>query len=267
MWATLAIASALSLAANDTTLKLTNPRATYGVLGGVRTDMKFLPGDIFYLAFDMEGLTLDKKGAIQYEMGMEVKDSKGAVIYKLKPQPKEIVNSLGGTTMPNFVYAKSGLNDVPGEYTMKVTVTDLTSKQTATLERKFTIVKKDLGLVRLNLTYDARMNLDAPVVLVPGQRVYLNYSVVGFKVDDKKRPDLTVKVTILDDKGKPTLKEPLTGEWKDPVGQGLPLQAIIEVNRPGKFKIVLEATDGHAKKTATESFHFTVLEPPTAKDR
>jgi hypothetical protein len=264
MWATLAIATALSLAPNQSAVKLTNARATYGVLGPVRTDMKFLPGDMLFLNYDIEGLTPDKKGAVQFEASFELKDKNGEVVYKQKPQAKEVIRSLGGTTVPELSYVELGVNAEPGDVTMIVTVKDLVSKKEAKLERKFTILKKAFGLTRVRLSFDDRVKIDAPVVLFPGQTVYFNYVVVGFMLDKKNRADLTLKLTVLDDKGKPTMKEPLIGEVKEAFGVVLPMQANIAVNRPGKFKIVIEATDGNTKKSVTESLNITVLESPSA---
>src|SRR5207253_6869300 len=48
MWATLAIASALSLApAQGEKLEIKNDRVTYGILGQERKDSKVLAGDVF----------------------------------------------------------------------------------------------------------------------------------------------------------------------------------------------------------------------------
>ena len=63
MLATLAIATALSLTpAQDSQLKLSNARTTYGFLGNARETNKFLPGDVLFLAFDINGMTVGKRG-------------------------------------------------------------------------------------------------------------------------------------------------------------------------------------------------------------
>ena len=40
-------------------LTLSNPRITYGELGSTRPDAKLLPGDIFFLSFDIDGIKVN----------------------------------------------------------------------------------------------------------------------------------------------------------------------------------------------------------------
>ena len=66
MLATLTLMSALSLPAADAgELQLTNARVTYGRLGPTRKDTKFLPGDVYFVTFDIEGLQFNKEGNAQ----------------------------------------------------------------------------------------------------------------------------------------------------------------------------------------------------------
>src|SRR5262249_53249488 len=63
MIGSLSLAAALALGpAQAGGLSITNIRTTYGELGAVRTDTKYLPGDLFFVAFDVEGLTLSPDG-------------------------------------------------------------------------------------------------------------------------------------------------------------------------------------------------------------
>ena len=101
MWSTLALATALTLAphaAGD--LKLTNARATYGVLGATRADTKILPGDIYYITFDIENLDIGDDGEVRYSMGMELLNNKGKPEYSQEPRDLKARNDLGGTSMP-----------------------------------------------------------------------------------------------------------------------------------------------------------------------
>src|SRR5262249_46660303 len=56
MWATLALSAALMAPSQKGTLELKNVRMTRGILGQERTDTKLLPGDVFVVAFDIDGL-------------------------------------------------------------------------------------------------------------------------------------------------------------------------------------------------------------------
>src|SRR6266511_1350942 len=75
MWATLAVAASLSMAPAQQPagpLKLSNDRVTNGLLGANRTETKLLPGDTFWVAFDVENPTVTKAGRVLYSMGMEL---------------------------------------------------------------------------------------------------------------------------------------------------------------------------------------------------
>src|SRR5919198_4391549 len=105
MWATLAFAASLSLAPAQQPsgqLKLTNDRVTYGALGATRADTKLLPGDWFYVMFDIENLAVSKSGKVQYSMSMELTNSQGKTEVKKDPQDMEAMASLGGNKMPMF---------------------------------------------------------------------------------------------------------------------------------------------------------------------
>ncbi len=263
----------LSLALAQTgKLDLTNVRPTFGVLGAPRPDSKILPGDVFWLAFDMDGVKVDPNGKVVYGMGLEVKDSAGKTIFKEdenKDQPLVTENSLGGTKLPVFARVDTGTDFPPGEYTLKVAVSDRTGKTSATLERKFQVEKLGFGLVRLSTSYDQEGRMPAPMVGVPGQFLHVNFVAVGFARDKtKKQPHMEVELRILDDKGKPVLDKPGTGVVNKDVAEnarGFPMGFVVALNRPGKFSVELNAVDKIAgAKAAPVKFPLTVL-PNTDK--
>ena len=88
MWATLAIASALSLApAQAGKLEIKNDRITYGILGQERKETKLLAGDVFIVTFDIEGLQVKDDGRVRYSMGMELLNNKtGKAEFTKEPQ-------------------------------------------------------------------------------------------------------------------------------------------------------------------------------------
>lgn len=248
MWAALALTTAaLSLAPAQNELKLTNVRATYGVLGPERKDTKLLPGDVLVVAFDIEGLAVKEDGRVLYAMGMEL-TMKGAAKPEFKQDSQDLVavNTLGGSTLPAFALAAIGTDSKPGEYTLKVTIKDRSANKTVTLNRTFEVVKKQLGFVRVRLTYSSAE--PAPPLAVPGQRMLMNCSLVGFEIDKKSRlPHVAFEMVVYDSNGKPTLKKPFAGDIKTEVketeGMMTFLPIPLELNRPGKYKITIRATD------------------------
>src|SRR5688500_10099056 len=94
----LLLAGALSLVPAQTpALRLSNDRVTFGgEFGPVRTSNKLLPGDRYFLAFDIEGLKLDAVNKATFSMGLTVTDAAGKLVYEQKPARQETVLSLGG---------------------------------------------------------------------------------------------------------------------------------------------------------------------------
>jgi hypothetical protein len=262
MWTTLAFALALNLtAADEDKLSLTNVRTTYGVLGPTRPDAKYLPGDQFHLSFDINGLKPDDSGKVVYTIGMEVTNKKGKVQFKQEPQGHEAVNALGGTTLPAFASLRIGLDEPPGEYKVKITVTDRATRATGTLTRSYTVLKPRFGLVRLSTTVDPEGNLPAPF-LGAGQTLWINFATVGFARSKKSgQPNLAVVLRVRDQEGKPTVAKPESGAVTKDVpkkGRAVPMQFMLELNRPGKFTVELKVTDKITDKSASLSFPLQV---------
>ncbi len=265
MMATLAFLSALSVVpAQEGQLRLINERATYGVLGATRPNDKVLPGDAYFLTFDIENLKMDDSGRVRYKMNMEVVNKDGKSQFKADPTETVLWSSLGGPRLPAYAHALLGTDMAPGEYTINVKVEDIETKKTAELSKKFQVAATEFGLVRVNTSYDARGDMQAPAFAVAGQSIYLNFAPVAFKRDDKtKQPNIAVEMRVLDESGKPTLEKPIPGAVKDNVPEALsliPMNLMLTLNRAGKFTIEVKATDKIANKTTTLKLPITVLD-------
>src|SRR5262249_48607651 len=125
------------------------------LFGPERADDKVLPGDVYLLVFDIEGLTVDANGDVAYRMAMEVTDSQGKIRYgSAAPDARKAHSSLGGSRVRAAAHVEIGLDQDPGELTIKVTVTDPTSKASQSVNRKFQVLPRGFGLVRLITTID-----------------------------------------------------------------------------------------------------------------
>lgn len=256
----LVLASTLAFAQADK-LALNNVRATYGLLGPNRADLKVLPGDTLWLEFDIDGITVSADGKVQYAMGLEVADSKGKVIFAQKATDQEGLASLGGKAVPANSQVDVGFSQPAGDYTVKVMVTDRVSKQSQTFSQKMQVLPADFGIVQLKTTGDP--NGTAPIGLVgAGDSVWVNLAVVGFGRDKgKQQPNLEFQMRVLDESGKPTLAKPETGVINQDVPPGdklLGAQFLVSANRAGKFVVELKAADKISGKSATTSFPLTV---------
>jgi hypothetical protein len=247
-----------------TSLKLVNVRPTYAIFGPVRSDHRVLPGDVYRIAFDIEGVHPDDNGYVSHSMAVEVANSEGKVIYAPGPKNLRALNALGGTRMQGFTFFNVGLTQPPGEYTIRVTFKDRATQATQTLEQKFEVMPADFGLVGLGLFADSDGRAPAPPRGVAGQPLTIVASAVGFgRQAVSKQPDVVAEMEILDERGKATVARPFTFEANQGVSQStshLPFPFMIFLNRPGKFTIVLRATDRITKKTATLAFPLSVTE-------
>jgi len=243
-----------------------NVRFTYGLLGQARKDTRFLPGDAVCLAFDVDSMKVREDGRVRYSMEMEVtKKEKGqpTAVLTRKPQDLETMNTLGGGTFPSFAAWPIPRDaESPGEYTVKVIVTDRTTKKAATLSRKFTVQSTRLGFVQVFLS--SLRGDPIPPVAVPGQRIMLHHRLVGFDFDKKKQTNVTLSIRLLDADGKPTLAKPYKGDIKTDAktapGEMVLTPYLMDLNRPGKYKVELKAIDNVNGKSTTETLDLTVLD-------
>lgn len=263
MWATLALATVIPMTPAQTGLSLKNVRPVYYLYGQKRADATVLPGDLFMVAYDIAGLQSRADGRIQYSIGLELSNAKGESVFRQEPKDTEANNSLGGNTKPAFAYLEIGTDTPPGEYTMKLTVTDQMAKKTESLSTKFTVSEKKFGFVQNSITLPGL--IPTPPIAVPGQEYWVNFALVGFGLGgDKQQPDITVEMQIIDrSTGQPTLPNPLKGGGKQVEEQFKklwPFQFILQLNRPGRFTIQMKATDNVSKQTAVQSLDFEVVQ-------
>lgn len=267
MMTTLAFVAALAVAPGQSReLQLTNIRSTYGVLGPTRSGNTIIPGDVFSVAFDIENLTSDKEGKIQYSMGMRLINPEGKNEYKRDPadQPNVIYNVLGGNKIPGFAHALTGPDTAKGEYTLEVTVVDrgAPKRKPATFRQKFVVADKTFGIVQLTTSYDDKGAFPAPAGGVAGQSIWINFWTVGFGLGQNKQPNVKFQMTVVDEKGQKTIDAPIEGAVNQvpPDTNRIPMQFLLPLNRVGKFTMTLRATDAVTNKTSELSLPITVVE-------
>lgn len=273
MWPTLPLLAAMTLAAAQDPkqptrdpaagMKLTNVRNTYGELGGTRSEGPFLPGDVLFVGFDIEGIAIDAAGKAKYTMAMEVIDKDGKAIFKQDPAEKSDFVPLGGTKLPARAFVTVGLEQAPGPYTLKVTVTDQVTKANQVLERKFEVKPRDFGLVAVYTSVDPQGQFPAPTTGVIGQSVFVQFGVVGFARDNKtKQPNVVFEMVPVDEQGKPTMQQPHVypqDSGIDPKELGFSVRFLLPMTRAGKFTVKLKATDKVSGKMATFDLPIAVV--------
>ena len=261
MWTSIALLSALSIPHAQTDLSLTHVRSTHGMMGPQRENDTLHPGDIYFVCFDIEGITADADGKVRYSTAIEISNSAGKVLFKQQPQSAETKVSLGGTRVPAYAYFSVGLDAPAGEYGFKINVKDLSSGKEQSVSRNVKVLPKDFALVRVAVSSDVDGQYPA-VVLGCGQGVWVHCGAVGFERDRAgKQPNVVFEIRVLDETGKPVCTKPTTNtvskdviEKQSAVPMGFPLS----LNRPGKFTVELLASDQISGKKAKMTFPLSV---------
>jgi hypothetical protein len=255
-------------------LTLTNVRTTIGELGPPRDGSKLLPGDILFIAYDIDGLTIDAEGIAKYTMALEVNDAAGKLVFRQDPREMFDFVPLRGNKLPGRGFITVGLDQPPGNYSCKISVTDPKTKATGSLNVKFEVLKKDFGVVAVFTAYDLLGEISAPTIGQVGQKLIIHFSIAAFERDAKtKQPNVEVQFQVYDDKGQPLFvddKGKVTprkfiqdAKSANPVKEGdgaFALQFPIFMNRPGKFVVEITATDlvSSAKKQSSYKLPITI---------
>jgi hypothetical protein len=271
MWTTVALAAlTMSPAQPGGGLELSNARVTYGDLGPTRPTNKYLPGDFFFLLFDMENLKTDPNGNVNYTISMEVFDSAGKSLVKQKPVEGNELISLGGTKLPARAFLFLGVDQPAGKYNCKLTVVDKNAKAEKTITQDFEVLPKDFGLVGFTAASDSAGEAPAPLFGTVGQAVWLQFFVTGFKRDaGTKQPDIQVLITLKDAAtGKEVSKpqELVVNKGVMPTDSNVPVGFRIGFSRVGKFKVEIKATDKlQPGKNSILEFPLEVIASPYTK--
>ena len=263
MVTTLALMALLELAPNQATLKLTDIQASHGLMGPKREKDEVMLGDAYVLEWIIKGLKTDAGGKAYYTMSVEVKNSKGKVVFREKPkddEKKEHLLSLGGDQVNAFYLVSFGTDSEPGKYTITITITDLTSKMSDSFTRTVEVLKPGFGMVLTSLSFDANGLVPAAVTIQVGQTIQINTRVTGYAVDEKKNPSFLASMRVLSGGKDVTKPHSVTiNRHFDKTVKFMPLSFVLNMNRPGTFTIELKVADQIAKKVTTERFDITVV--------
>jgi hypothetical protein len=266
MFTAMTVAAALSLApAQGDALKLTNVRLTIGELGPTRKDSKLIPGDVLFIGYDIDGLTIDADGTAKYTMAMEVSDAAGKLIFK--QDPRELIDfiPLRGSKLPARAFITIGLDQPAGNYACKITVTDPKTKASSSLTEKFEVLKPEFGIVAVFTSYDERGVMSAPTTGVVGQTIFIQFSVAMFMRDAKtKQPNVEFLFETLDEAGKPLLGQPkkhIQDSGVDEKDGAFGMRFPLFMSRPGKFTVRVTAADRVGSKKSVYELPVTVVSP------
>ena len=245
-------------------LDIKNVRSTYGPFGSVRADNKLLQGDVLFLSFDIVDVKVEaNSGLVRYKNQLEVLDAKGKAVFKRETSNQRGLY-LGGARLPERAQVVTGADQPPGKYTVRLTVTDVASKDTKgnfsskAFTYEFELLPAALGLIHVN----------APSIGVTNQEYTATMALVGFARDDKKMLSIEIRTRILDDKNQPTMAKPLIlslpaelpKDFEVKTASLIPLPMGLYLNRSGRFTVEITAEDAVSKKSAKVTFPLVVLD-------
>jgi hypothetical protein len=264
MLSTLVLAAALNFGPAQSGLNLTNSRVTFGgQFGPNRPDHRYLPGDLFFMVFDIEGLRGDAQGRVNYAIGMVVTNSAGKEILNNKPEPTEAVIPLGASKLPARAFLI--VPGVRGAYTCTMTVTDRKTNASKSVSENFEVIEPAFGIVGFRVTYDMEDTMPAPLQGVTGQALVMHFGIINFMRDPvTHQPTNQIEVRIFDESGKPTTEQPQLFVVKQGVNEDKPMIELnipLTLSREGNFTVELKATDALANKSYKMAFKVKVMQP------
>lgn len=262
---TLPLMLALSaLPAQEGKLEIVNPRATYGHLGAPRPRSGVQAGETFHFAFDVKGMSQDKKGRVQYSMLMEVLNDKKEVVFHLGPRNATAINFLGGDTVPCAAQMDIPLDTPPGAYAMRVEITDTASGKKVLFQAQGKVLPNDFALIRVGTYADRECQTPTAPVGVVGETLQISFTAVNFLRDKKsKQPDVSVSLRVLDEQGKQVSPEALAGRAHEDIPDDLKMLAMqfgVTLNRTGRFVVEVSAKDELSGETTDVRFPISVVE-------
>jgi hypothetical protein len=242
-----------------------NVRPCWGPFGATRYKAECLPGDIFFITYDIDNLAIDKETKkVSYTTKLELFEGDKDAAEKGKPifsntTPNEAIPALGGGRMPGDLHVTMPMNQKAGKYTIKLTIQDKIGKDGKAFHYTFDVLPADFGFIQVL----------APTVGFPGQHHVPVFSLVNLKLDGKTgQPDGMLTIRILDE-NKKEVTEPASMKFPDSLPKGtdlgkaniVQLNYPILLNRPGRYTIEIIATDKLANgKRAELVYPLTVID-------
>lgn len=245
MWLSTGLVMVLALAPAQTgRLAIQNFRATYGVLGPERRDNRLLPGDTLIICYDIVGMRAGEDGQVHYSIRLDVTDPGGNVRFRQEPEARA-AKVPSTDSVPAMARLHVGLDQPPGKYTLKVTVTDLSAQASADVSRTYEVLPRGFGLVNISASGTA----DTTGAVVPfraGKPGVVNLTAVGFGRAPSGQPDIRVTMEVRDAQGRPALAQPSVGQVGADVpakALSVPMQFQLQLDRPGDYTLDLRGED------------------------
>ncbi|MFO0964453.1 MAG: hypothetical protein U0793_02535 [Gemmataceae bacterium] len=248
----------LGLCAPASALEIKNVRNCYAppFLGATRPNLKILGGDVVFITYDIDALTVSAKtGKVSFISTLELIGPDGKQIFS-KDTPNELIPQLGSTTIPGEINIDIPPAQKPGKYLIKMTVTDKEAKETKAFQYPFEVLEPAFGIV----------GFTAPAFGLVGTYQDTQFALVNMKLDDKKLCKVDLLMRVLDEGGKELSKIQASFPKDLPADVDLGKANFlfwrypVYLNRTGRFTVEVSAKDTAGGGAVTLSYPFRVID-------
>jgi hypothetical protein len=255
----------VSAASAQAKLGIDNIQATYGRLGPERKSLDLYRYDELFFRFTVTGAKPDAEGKVDGSVLLQVLDGAGKVVGENQTPAKGVL-VLGGNSYPLSVSLPIGQQVPPGKYTVKITVRDNLSKESAAFQRKVTVKPLDLKIVRIQFYHDPEGKFAAPAGGTLGETLCFDLRVIGF---DRSKDRILTEIAwqILDSDGQEVSPKGAAFDIRQDDAKAVKKWEFLRysnsfiLNRVGKFTLRITATDRLGKKSTTFEVPIQVTAP------
>ncbi len=244
----------------------------------VPPDYQFLPGDSVYFTFQIAGFSVAtnetenvRRISLSYEItpqdanGVALAPSNSGVVkVELNPEDKNWMPRRRASFLLPASVAK-------GEFRMHVAVRDLLGKDETSKDFPFRIggvtVQPSGALGVQNFRFLRQQNDREPLAVPafsPGDTIYTNFEIVGFKIGPQNHYRVVYDLSVLRPNGTPFLQQPQAAEYDKSTfypAQFLPVNFSITTSRDaarGDYVIVLTVRDLVGNQTCQTREAFSI---------
>lgn len=200
----------------------------------------------------------------------ELADSTGRVAAQLPVRPVSGQPWMGGKGFVQCLSTPIPQNAAPGTYQLRVRARDARGTERSASLTFFVQAGTTFGAANIRLFHDAEHASPAGGVFSAGAEATIAFSIVGCSAE-AGRVDVESRLSAVDEDGKVVSVQPIEttldrrvkdAAERSALGNGLPCEFRVGLNRPGKFRFRIELKDNAGKRSAVHEVPFVVVPSP-----
>jgi len=240
--------------------------------GFARSDTVYFPGETIYLAFNIQGFTVDRNSHVKLTYTIDALDPNGVPF--VEPEVGKVDTELApqdAKWTPRVRFSPAiPLFAESGKYKFVMLVTDqLTSKQ-ATQEAPFQVrgrrVEPSATLAIRNFAFSREEEVEplAEAAFRRGDVLWASFDMAGYKIADRNLVDVEYDLAVFNAENKQIFKQPEPAREKSSTFYARRyVHATFNLNlesgiQPGEYTILLAVRDNIGQQTYEGRYKFTV---------